>query len=63
MKVYAVSSGDYSDYRIDAVYSTKERAEAFINGATTTYDIEEWELDQDPRIAVRMRGVETDVST
>jgi hypothetical protein len=30
MKVYAVESGDYSDYRVDSLHSTKERAEAYI---------------------------------
>lgn len=26
-KIYIVTSGDYSDYRIDAVFTTKEKAE------------------------------------
>jgi len=47
--VYAVTSGSYSDYRVHAVYSTKEKAEEAINLAETSqwmqYDIEERELD------------------
>lgn len=49
-KVFAVASGSYSDYGIDAVFSTKKKAEdfrdwgnQFVEGA---YQIEEWELDE-----------------
>jgi hypothetical protein len=28
---YAISSGSYSDYKIDAVFSSKEKAEAKLN--------------------------------
>lgn len=48
-KVYAVSSGEYSDYHISAVFSTREGAERYLvefnkanrNGG----NIEEWPLD------------------
>jgi len=46
-KVYVVTAGEYSDYRIEAVFSTKEKAENYIN---TFYNyefngIDEYELD------------------
>lgn len=47
-KVFAVSSGSYSDYSIHAIFSTKEGAEQFISRFVTGYDpyeIEEYELD------------------
>jgi hypothetical protein len=47
--VFAVSSGSYSDYHIEAVFSTREKAERYIElFGSTGYDesgIEEWELD------------------
>jgi hypothetical protein len=59
-KIYLVSSGDYSDYRIDAVFSTKEKAEELLlrkghkrieseHGYVFygTYSIEEYDLDPD----------------
>lgn len=48
-KVYAVSSGCYSDYRVVAVFSTRELAELFIAKHTGNWsewnDVEEYELD------------------
>lgn len=29
-KIYIVTSGDYSDYRVNAVFSTREKAEEYI---------------------------------
>mgnify|MGYP001377046339 CR=1 FL=1 len=45
--VYAVTSGSYSDYRVDALYSTREKAEQAIALSTNPYgyDIEDYELD------------------
>lgn len=51
--IYAVSSGSYSDYRINALFSTRENAQAFIDaiqGQGREYpedfnSIEEYELD------------------
>jgi len=47
-KVYIVTSGSYSDYQIDGVFSTEERAEAFIT-ATGLYDgrAVRWDVDLD----------------
>lgn len=57
-KVYIVTSGEYSDYGIDACFSTKKQAEQFIKNSTTIdkfysytgYRIEEWELDRSTKI-------------
>ena len=42
--VYLVTSGRYDDYYVWDVFSTRERAEAYI-GDDTGYRIEEKELD------------------
>ena len=51
MKVYIVTSGEYSDYGIEAVFSTREMAEKYIATNNTTdypYDyIEEYDIDSD----------------
>jgi len=44
MTVYVVSSGCYSEYSIDAIFSTKEKAEAFSICSEDRY-IDEYELD------------------
>jgi hypothetical protein len=51
-KIYIVTSGYYSDYGINAVFSTKELAEKYINNFDKTeqypygdFNIEEWELN------------------
>jgi len=48
-KVYIVTSGKYSDYRISGVFTTEKLAQGFIDAFDdeTTYDfmIEVWELD------------------
>ena len=45
MKVYIVTSGDYDDYRIDEVFSTKEKAEEYIECFGDKCSIEEYNLD------------------
>jgi hypothetical protein len=51
-KIYIVTSGEYSDYHIEAVFSTKELAESYIEDTTSEdnrfYDdptIEIYEID------------------
>ena len=46
MKVYLVTKGDYSDYRIEAVFSTKEKAEEYVRiycpeGTTEEYSVDD----------------------
>ena len=47
--IYIVTSGDYSDYRIEGVFSNKEDAQFFADTITeNSYnigEIEKWELD------------------
>ena len=45
MKVYIVTSGDYDDYSIDEVFSTKEKAEEYIEYFGDGYHIEEYDMD------------------
>lgn len=46
-KIYIVTSGEYSDYRIDAVFTTKEKAVDYVEQHGTRYSIEEYELDEE----------------
>jgi len=48
MKVYIVTSGEYSDYGINRVFTDKERAELYCamhEGGCDPYFVEEWETD------------------
>lgn len=50
MKVYVVTSGMYSDYSIVAVFTVKEKAEAFVKYNERSWDglcIEEYDTDDD----------------
>lgn len=63
-KVYVVTSGSYSDYHIDAIFSTKEQAEIYqavhsmdyetdsFFSDYANYGIEEYEVDE-PQIEVK----------
>lgn len=46
-KVYVVTSGDYSDYCIDAIFSTPEKAQEYMEVVTDNNynDIQEYEVD------------------
>ncbi|MEE1073803.1 MAG: hypothetical protein U0L26_15730 [Cellulosilyticum sp.] len=48
-KVYIVTSGEYSDYGIDRVFSTEEKAKEWVDVTTSmyggNYNIEQYELD------------------
>lgn len=48
-KVFIVTSGYYSDYQIQAVFSSEERAKEYINANGTDYDweVNEYELDSE----------------
>lgn len=56
-KVYIVTEGDYSDYHIEACFTTKEQAEEYIKNSKKVEDsswykpsIEEWDLDEGTKI-------------
>ena len=48
-RVFIVTSGEYSDYGIDRVFSTEEKAKEWVDVITSMYDgnynIEQYELD------------------
>lgn len=51
MQVYVVTSGEYSDYRIDAIFSTAEKAQEYVNMREFTnedehYRINIWDVDE-----------------
>ena len=47
-KVYVVTAGEYSDYRIEGVFSSREKAEEYINHSTNPdlNGIDEWVPDE-----------------
>jgi len=46
-KIFIVTSGEYSDYGIDAVFTTKEKAVDYVEQHGTYYNIEEYILDEE----------------
>lgn len=48
MKLFVVTSGEYSDFKISGIYSSKEKAEWARKLFATENQIEEWELDSIP---------------
>jgi hypothetical protein len=56
-KLYAVSTGCYSDYTVRAIFSNREKAQAFIDAVPYNdyNDIEEYDLDP-PTVARLKRG-------
>lgn len=46
-KVYIITYGDYSDYSICAVYSTRDKAEEYIQQHGNTFRIEEYSVDEE----------------
>lgn len=46
-KVYIITYGDYSDYTICAVFSTRGKAEEYIQQHGDTYRIEEYSVDEE----------------
>lgn len=60
-KIYIVTSGEYSDYHIDAVFSTKGLAEDYIQQNGTDYRIEEYNLDEEIDRNTKLWRVEFDI--
>lgn len=44
-KVYIVTSGEYSDYQINVVFSTIEKAEEYVDAQGSDYRVEEYPVD------------------
>lgn len=49
MKVYVVTSGSYSDYQIEKIFSARETAEMYIDafGDDDDWDVEEYEVEDE----------------
>lgn len=59
MKIYIVTSGEYSDYGIDSVYSNKENAEKYIKlYPSIRYEIEEFDVDEEMALINKIRDEE-----
>jgi len=46
-KIYIVTSGEYSDYEINAVFTTEQKAVDYVEQHGTNYNIEEYNLDEE----------------
>ena len=44
-KIYIVTSGEYSDYQINAVFSTGEKAKEYVDAHGSDYHVEEYPVD------------------
>lgn len=62
-KIYIVTSGEYSDYQIEAVFSTKEKANDFVQQHGTDYNIEEYDLDEEVVNETKVWRIEFDTCT
>lgn len=47
-KVYIVTSGEYSDYTIEVVFSTRKKAKEYVDAYGSDYRIEEYPVDDTP---------------
>ena len=45
MKVYVVTSGSYSDYRIEGIFKKKEDAETLASVLSDGNEVDEWEVN------------------
>ena len=45
-KIYVITSGEYSDYQIVAIYTTREMADEFVQCNGDGYEIEEYDLNK-----------------
>lgn len=57
-KIYIVTSGEYSDYGIDAVFTTKEKAVDYVEQHGTDYRIEEYDLDEEVKKETQLWRIE-----
>ena len=65
--VYIVTSGEYSDYSIHAVFSTREKAEEYIEHEeyfSDSYKIEEYVMDgEQPDMSEKLYEIDIDYNT
>lgn len=62
-KIYIVTSGCYSDYSIEAVFTTQDKANDYVQQHGTDYNIEEYELDEEVTKQVQLWRVEFNIDT
>lgn len=60
-KIYIVTSGEYSDYHIDAVFSTEELAVDYIQQHGIDYAIEIYNIDEEIDRNTKLWRVEFDI--
>lgn len=56
-KIYIVTSGYYSDYSINAVFSTKEKAKEYVQQRGTEFSIEIFDLDEEVKKETKIWSV------
>lgn len=47
MKIYIVTAGEYSDYRIEKVFTDKDKAEEFAKWCYDSNGVDEWETENE----------------
>lgn len=57
-KIYIVTSGEYSDYSIDTVFTTREKAIDYVEQHGTDCNIEEYELDKEVEKKTQLWSIE-----
>lgn len=64
-KVYAVTAGHYSDYRVLGIFSTMEKAEEYHRYCPDEdiRPIEEWPLDSEPDRSYKLFDIEADLES
>ena len=53
--IWGIESGSYSDYQVDAMFSTREKAEAYLSEYVKIIPdarLGKWELDPEPPVAI-----------
>ena len=63
-KIYIVTKGEYSDYRIDSVFSTEDLAKEYLDGKSDDYRMEVYNIDEPmPKHETRLWRIRLDAVT
>ena len=62
-KIYIVTSGCYSDYHIEAVFTTQDKADDYVQQHGMDYVIEEYDIDEEVTKQVQLWRVDFDINT
>lgn len=62
-KVYIVTEGEYSDYRIKAVFSTREKANEYVQQNGTDFCIEKYDLDKEVVKETKLWAIEFEIES